>query len=143
MLAVLVHLVVVPDQPHEDSLPVALRTSQTFVLRLAIEVALCDVAVDGVDSGGREVGETEGQGVDDEAGILIEELSIHLLQENEVLADFVGEVNVLEVELQILFVLDVTSPNPYAFAETHHLLPPAEERQLALPDVAELEFVLY
>ena len=92
MLAVLVRVMMEADQPHHHPLPTTLVGRENLLLLL-----LHAVEADLLPNLGTEAGETEAQGVSDEANILLEVLRVHFLQEQEILADLMREVDMLVV----------------------------------------------
>lgn len=92
MLAVLVRVMMEADQPHHYPLPTTL-IGRKYLLLLILHAVEADLLA----NLGAESGVTEAQGVSDEANILLEVLRVHFLQEQEVFADLMREIDVLVV----------------------------------------------
>jgi hypothetical protein len=69
-----------------------------------------------------EVRLAKGQWLHNEGCVLLKVFLVHLLQEEEVLADLMGKVHVLVVNLQVVLIDYVLLPNSSAFGKPDHLL---------------------
>lgn len=84
------------DKPHHDPLPIELIRYHRIPISCLNIRQQC---MDGTDSTTPKARECKAEWVGDEGNVLFEEFLVHLLEEQEVLADLVCEVYVLVVQL--------------------------------------------
>lgn len=137
MLAILMCVVMIADEPHHHSLPATLVTREHLFLLL-----LYAVSTDLLPNLRAESREAEAQRVSNEADILLEILRVHLLQKQEVFTHFMCEIDMLVVKLQITLILHIPLPNSHPPAKLDHFLEPPKQIKIILTEMCELEAIL-
>lgn len=138
MLAIFMILMMEAYKSHHNPLPIQLiRHQRISISRIHIRHQF----MYGTDSITPKARECKGERVSDEGDVFFEVLLVHLLEEEEILADFMCEVNVLVVKFQIVLVQHIPLPDASVLGETHHLFNTTEEIKLIFSEVGELETV--